>query len=388
MKRRRRVLISHPSSKVSITCSNGEVVRIQRAMVVKRPRVNHTMHIIESTTGIKYIVVVGGHRCNLTVGQPVTAPASGNYLTDDIYIYPVQGGREVQSLTLPFPVCSHAGTTVDKNKLVLFGGFSTDGILRTIVIITLIESETREGQFSLQAEIVPQVPDRQTIPRMIHTACTVDFPTRDLVLVYGGLAMTERHSGGMPAQRLQCTSEIEIFEIGGSSSVITPLVDYQIVNDPPPPRAAHAVCSLSGRGMAISGGIGISNEVYGDCWILESSSHHSFTWREVSISPRVPRLGHTMYHLSTSPDLLVILGGHANSDGSPSDTPLAIEINISSQKCRQLLYFRDAALSWHSGALHVSPEIGPIPSQKDIILWGGIAGNEVSGMSSIIYLTR
>lgn len=81
----------------------------------------------------------------------------------------------------------------------------------------------------------------------------------------------------------------------------------------PPPRGAHAACSISCRSMLIHGGIGLSARRLDDMWILQLSEDlcHG-TWKEiVEAQPRpTSRSGHTITHIGGMQ--MILFGGRGN----------------------------------------------------------------------------
>ncbi|KAI3727401.1 hypothetical protein L1987_67215 [Smallanthus sonchifolius] len=77
----------------------------------------------------------------------------------------------------------------------------------------------------------------------------------------------------------------------------------------PPPRGAHACCSIDNRKMLVHGGIGLSGTRLGDTWVLYLSENLcSGTWHQ-SLSHPVPspRSGHTLTCIGGS--RTVLFGG-------------------------------------------------------------------------------
>ncbi|KAK3035551.1 hypothetical protein RJ639_034756 [Escallonia herrerae] len=74
----------------------------------------------------------------------------------------------------------------------------------------------------------------------------------------------------------------------------------------PPPRGAHAGCSIGKRRMLIYGGIGLSGVRLGDAWVLELSENlSSGTWLEIVTHPSPPaRSGHTLTFLGENQTVL------------------------------------------------------------------------------------
>ncbi|KAD4889446.1 hypothetical protein R6Q59_037197 [Mikania micrantha] len=77
----------------------------------------------------------------------------------------------------------------------------------------------------------------------------------------------------------------------------------------PPPRGAHACCSIDNRRMLIHGGIGLSGTRLGDTWVLFLSENLSFgTWHQTVSHPAPsPRSGHTLTSIGES--RTVLFGG-------------------------------------------------------------------------------
>ncbi|KAK4479225.1 hypothetical protein RD792_014736 [Penstemon davidsonii] len=74
----------------------------------------------------------------------------------------------------------------------------------------------------------------------------------------------------------------------------------------PPPRGAHAGCSIDNKTMLIHGGIGPSGTRLGDTWILNLSEDLCFgTWTEIVARPcPLSRSGHTVTHVGGTQTVL------------------------------------------------------------------------------------
>lgn len=74
----------------------------------------------------------------------------------------------------------------------------------------------------------------------------------------------------------------------------------------PPPRGAHAACSIDKRRMLIQGGIGLNGLRLGDTWVLELSENlHLGVWQEIVTHPSPPsRSGHTLTHVGGNQTIL------------------------------------------------------------------------------------
>ncbi|CAI9114568.1 OLC1v1015318C1 [Oldenlandia corymbosa var. corymbosa] len=74
----------------------------------------------------------------------------------------------------------------------------------------------------------------------------------------------------------------------------------------PPPRGAHAACSIDKKKMLIFGGIGPSGTRLGDTWMLELSENLSCgTWLQIMACPSPPsRSGHTLTHIGGENSIL------------------------------------------------------------------------------------
>lgn len=77
----------------------------------------------------------------------------------------------------------------------------------------------------------------------------------------------------------------------------------------PPPRGAHAGCSIDDKRMLIHGGIGLSGLRLGDTWVLDLSDNLFFgTWREVVAHPSpAARSGHTLTYIGGTQ--IILFGG-------------------------------------------------------------------------------
>lgn len=80
----------------------------------------------------------------------------------------------------------------------------------------------------------------------------------------------------------------------------------------PPPRGAHAGCSIDNRRVVIHGGIGLSGLRLGDTWILELSENLiSGTWCETVTTASPPaRSGHTLTYIGGT--RTVLFGGRGS----------------------------------------------------------------------------
>jgi len=74
----------------------------------------------------------------------------------------------------------------------------------------------------------------------------------------------------------------------------------------PPPRGAHAGCSIDNKRMLIHGGIGLSGLRVGDTWVLDLSENFLFgTWQEVVTQPSPSaRSGHTLTYVGKNQTVL------------------------------------------------------------------------------------
>ncbi|XP_009616304.1 F-box/kelch-repeat protein At1g51550-like [Nicotiana tabacum] len=74
----------------------------------------------------------------------------------------------------------------------------------------------------------------------------------------------------------------------------------------PPPRGAHAACSIDKRRMLIQGGIGLNGLRLGDTWVLELAENlHLGVWQEIVTHPSPPsRSGHTLTHVGGNQTIL------------------------------------------------------------------------------------
>ncbi|KAM3308305.1 F-box/kelch-repeat protein [Capsicum chacoense] len=74
----------------------------------------------------------------------------------------------------------------------------------------------------------------------------------------------------------------------------------------PPPRGAHAACSIDKRRMLIHGGIGLAGLRLGDTWVLELSENlHLGVWEEIVTHPSPPsRSGHTLTRVGGNQTIL------------------------------------------------------------------------------------
>ncbi|MED6216146.1 hypothetical protein PIB30_004629 [Stylosanthes scabra] len=74
----------------------------------------------------------------------------------------------------------------------------------------------------------------------------------------------------------------------------------------PPPRGAHAACSIDDKRMLIHGGIGLYGLRLGDTWVLEFSDSRCFgTWHKIVAQPSpAPRSGHTLTCIGRSRTIL------------------------------------------------------------------------------------
>ena len=103
----------------------------------------------------------------------------------------------------------------------------------------------------------------------------------------------------------------------------------------PPPRGAHAACSMDNRFMLIHGGIGLSGLRLGDTWVLELSEKFG-TWHEIVTSPSPPpRSGHSLTCVGGT--RIVLFGGRGLGYEVLNDIWL-LDMSEGIQKWVQILY--------------------------------------------------
>ncbi|GMY38390.1 F-box/kelch-repeat protein At1g51550 [Fagus crenata] len=103
----------------------------------------------------------------------------------------------------------------------------------------------------------------------------------------------------------------------------------------PPPRGAHAACSMDNRFMLIHGGIGLSGLRLGDTWVLELSEKFG-TWHEIVTSPSPPpRSGHSLTCIGGT--RIVLFGGRGLGYEVLNDIWL-LDMSEGIQKWVQILY--------------------------------------------------
>lgn len=79
-----------------------------------------------------------------------------------------------------------------------------------------------------------------------------------------------------------------------------------VISVAPPPRGAHAGCSVDNNRMLIHGGIGLSGLRLGDTWVLDIAENFAFgTWHEVvGHTLPVARSGHTLTYIGGTQTVL------------------------------------------------------------------------------------
>ena len=168
---------------------------------------------------------------------PSAAPASQQALSSSPSSdpFPIQA-RDGILLKLPFKISSHASARIDARRVAVIGGWCTEGMLRTVLLLTFhwgplergapktqlhhhphphqhhdaadggdsgVASPTSAASpppavsygFSLTTDVVSQRQRHSTqvarhpIPRMMHSACKTTVQDRDLIVVFGGITV-------------------------------------------------------------------------------------------------------------------------------------------------------------------------------------------------------
>eukprot|EP01064_Diplonema_japonicum_P010357 TRINITY_DN17617_c0_g1_i1.p1 TRINITY_DN17617_c0_g1~~TRINITY_DN17617_c0_g1_i1.p1 ORF type:complete len:1053 (+),score=145.99 TRINITY_DN17617_c0_g1_i1:42-3161(+) len=360
--KRTRIVAAEDGDGIELDTRTGKL-QLKRFILLKKPRVMHRTQLL-MTGGEEggYLVTLGGNRCDTTKSNSdrLAAPTNETYLVRDIIVHSLNDPKEARCKQLPFAVCAHSAAVMDDSRIALIGGLGANGILRVFLVMKL----EIEPSLSIEHEFVSQPNDRHPIPRMQHTSNTVSIDSRSLIVVYGGLGPSQspkdvrlRDSG------LYCISCTEFFDVSTCLHV-----DYHIGSMEPPPRISHASTSLPHKGIAVYGGMGPSEEVLDDLWILEASSGSelktlSFAWRRVLIHGIPRRMTHSLTMLNRT--TLLVIGGHDNINLAPSEEGnMVIELRLDTCDSVVLMKAPGAALGYHSTCFH----------QGTVAVWGGVAG--------------
>ncbi|KMS97205.1 hypothetical protein BVRB_7g177570 [Beta vulgaris subsp. vulgaris] len=177
---------------------------------------------------------------------------------------------------LPCPRASHSLNFVS-NCLVLFGGGCEGGRHLDDTWVALLGYDFKT--ILKWQKVTSGLPSG----RFVHT-CVV---TGDFLILFGGI---NDHGIRQNDTWIGRIVHSETFGI----TLFWRLLDVGSVA--PPPRGAHAGCSMENRRMLIHGGIGPDGVRLGDLWILEISENFCHgTWYEIVTHPAPPpRSGHTL----------------------------------------------------------------------------------------------
>lgn len=197
-------------------------------------------------------------------------------------------GRGDGVLALPTPRASHSLNLVS-GCLLLFGGGCDGGRHLDDTWVAYVGSDLRRT--------IRWQKTNSGIPsgRFGHSCVVIG----DCVVLFGGI-----NDHGI-RQNDTWVGQVRVHERLGIA-LSWRLLDVGSTAPPPPPRGAHAGCSIGNKQMLIHGGIGPPGVRLADTWLLDLSEDlYSGTWREIVTQTSPPsRSGHTLTHIGRMQTIL------------------------------------------------------------------------------------
>ncbi|KAL8043625.1 hypothetical protein ABFX02_09G128029 [Erythranthe guttata] len=212
------------------------------------------------------------------------------YFLDSVFCTRLLSHKNPDSVLqiLPCPRASHSLNLVS-GCLVLFGGGCEGGRHCDDTWVAYIGNDfKRKLNWQKIASGIPS-------GRFGHSCIVIN----DSLILFGGI---NDHGA---RQNDTWIGRLTLHDRSGSITLSWRLLD--ITSTAPPPRGAHACCSLNNKRMVIHGGIGLSGLRLGDTWILNLSEDLCFgRWAQVVVDQNGPpsRSGHTLTHIGGEQTIL------------------------------------------------------------------------------------